>query len=75
MQRFDVVSKLCQINATTTPLAAGATFTVTNGDAFEEQPYGGLIVPAGADIQVRINSASANNLDVIAGYDLILIKN
>ena len=44
-------------------------------DAFEELPYAGLTVPAGSDIMVRISSASANNLDVIAGYDLILTKN
>jgi len=49
-------------------------FSATNADHFEEMPYGGLIVNAGADIQVRIGAASANNLDVIAGYDLVLIR-
>ena len=50
-------------------------FTVSNGDHFEERPYGGLTITELSDIQVRISSASTNNLDVIAGYDIILIKN
>lgn len=49
-------------------------FTAATADAFSEMPYGGLPVSAQSDIMVRISSASANNLDVIAGYDLILIK-
>lgn len=50
-------------------------FTSATADAFEELPYGGITVASQSDIQVRISSASANNLDVIAGYDIILIKN
>jgi hypothetical protein len=50
-------------------------FTSATADAFEELPYGGITVSSQSDIMVRISSASANNLDVIAGYDLILIKN
>jgi len=50
-------------------------FTAATADAFEETPYGGIAISAQSDIQVRISSASANNLDVIAGYDIILIKN
>jgi hypothetical protein len=50
-------------------------FTSATADAFEELPYGGIAVSAQSDIQVRISSSSANNLDVIAGYDIILIKN
>lgn len=50
-------------------------FTSATADAFEELPYGGIAISSQSDIMVRISSASANNLDVIAGYDLILIKN
>ena len=50
-------------------------FTAATADAFSEVPYGGLPVSALSDIMVRITSASANNLDVIAGYDLLIIKN
>lgn len=50
-------------------------FSATQGDNFEELPYGGLTIPAQADIIVQISSATANNLDVIAGYDLIVVKN
>lgn len=49
-------------------------FTVAQNDNFEERPYAGLTVNAGDDIMVRINSVSANNTDIIAGYDLLLIK-
>lgn len=50
-------------------------FTAGNSAPFEETPYGGISVEQQSDIQVRISAASANNLDVIAGYDIILIKN
>jgi hypothetical protein len=50
-------------------------FASANSDYFEESPYGGITINAGADIAVRITSASANNTDVIAGFDLILVAN
>lgn len=50
-------------------------FSASNADAFEEIPYGGLVIDAGSDIIIRITTASANNLDIIAGYDLVLVKN
>jgi len=50
-------------------------FTCGNSAPFEEMPYGGISISAQSDIQVRISAASANNLDVISGYDIILIKN
>lgn len=49
-------------------------FNVSTNDGFDETIYGGLVVHGGADIVVRITSASANNLSVIAGYDLIQMK-
>jgi hypothetical protein len=50
-------------------------FTVVNGDHFEEEPYGGLAAEEKSDIAMRISVASTNNLDIIGGYDLILVKN
>lgn len=50
-------------------------FTASNSVPFDERPWGGLRVTAGSDIQVRIAAASANNLDFISGYDIVLVKN
>lgn len=50
-------------------------FTAGSTAPLEESPYGGLAVSEGSDIMVRISSASANNLDVVAGYDLVLVTN
>lgn len=50
-------------------------FTITNTDSFEETPFGGLTVNEKSDIMVRILNVSANNTDIMAGYDIILIKN
>jgi hypothetical protein len=50
-------------------------FTITQNDAFNETIYGGLAIAAGSDIMIRISASSVNNLDVVSGYDLILIKN
>lgn len=49
-------------------------FTVAQQDHFEEYPYGGLVVPALSDIQVRLSNASANNLDIISGYDIVVMR-
>lgn len=40
---------------------------------FEESIYGGLELPPLTDIQVRILSASVNNMSVVAGYDIIIV--
>ncbi len=50
-------------------------FSASNDGYFEEQPYGGLIMSSGSDIIVRIVATTASNLDVIGGYDLILVRN
>ena len=50
-------------------------FTATNAVAFEEHPYGGLIIPALTDINMRITTVSNNNSDIVAGYDLLLVSN
>lgn len=49
-------------------------FTASNADGFEERPYAGLSIPAGSDIMVRILSTTANNTAVVAGYDIVLVK-
>lgn len=51
------------------PFACGAE------SPFEEVIYGGLELPALTDIHVRILSASANNMAVVAGYDIIVVPN
>ena len=50
-------------------------FSASNTSHFEELAYGGIAVGEKSDIQVRITSASTSNLDVIAGYDILLVKN
>lgn len=50
------------------------SFTAGSTDHFEEMPYGGLEFLAGSDIAVRIISASANNLEVTAGFDIEIVK-
>lgn len=50
-------------------------FSASDSQEFEERPYGGLTIAENSDITIRITSASANNLSVIGGYDITLIKN
>lgn len=50
-------------------------FSISNTKGYIEKPYGGLIFLAQSDITVRIDSASANNLIISAGFDLVLIPN
>lgn len=49
-------------------------FSAAIGAPFEERPYGGLTASAGSDITVRISATTAT-LDVIAGFDIVLVKN
>ena len=48
-------------------------FTATTAVHFEEAPYGGLVFAAGTDLTIRISFASANNLEVIGGFDLEIV--
>lgn len=48
-------------------------FAASTSAPFEEVIYGGIELPALTDIHVRILSASANNLSVVAGYDIIVV--
>lgn len=49
-------------------------FTAGVGFNFEERVYGGLRFNAMTDIIPRIFTCSANNTEVLAGYDLLLVK-
>lgn len=49
-------------------------FSAAQQDHFGEHLEGALVILPGSDVIVRITAASANNLDVVAGYDLILMK-
>lgn len=48
-------------------------FAASAQSPFEEIIYGGLELPALTDITVRILTASANNMAITAGYDLIVV--
>lgn len=42
---------------------------------FDDNIFGGLLVPEKSDISIRCTTVSANGLEVAAGYDLLLVKN
>jgi hypothetical protein len=48
-------------------------FSCSDSHSFEEMPYGGLVLPGMTDVSVRLTQVSANNLSVIAGFDIIII--
>lgn len=50
-------------------------FTIGINSPLQDAIYGGLSFAEKTDICLRITNASANNLDVTGGYDLILVKN
>ena len=49
-------------------------FTSALGASHRDEIYGGLVLPAGTDVIPRITVCSANNIAVIAGYDLVLVE-
>jgi len=49
-------------------------FSASQADGFLEYPYGGIAIAAGSDIIVRVTVSSANNITVIAGYDMLLVS-
>lgn len=50
-------------------------FTVTVGNVYVDEIYGGVVLEAGANVVVRMTSVSANNMTLTAGFDLLLIRN
>ena len=49
-------------------------FSVTGGNTFIETFKGGISYPAKTDMVMRMFSASANNLEVIGRFDLLLVE-
>lgn len=49
-------------------------FTAGVGSSFEERVYGGIRLDEMTDIIPRVFVCSANNTEVLAGYDLLLVK-
>lgn len=52
----------------------GYNFTASDAISHERLFYGGLVLPAKTDITVRVQTASANNLDIYTDFDLILLN-
>ncbi len=50
-------------------------FSVPASAPWVDNIYGGVVFTEKSDIVIRITASSANNVDVVAGYDLILVKN
>lgn len=48
-------------------------FSVGTGGVFEENVYGGLVLPALTDIHIRVLTASNNNMAVTGGFDIIVV--
>lgn len=50
-------------------------FSIGSESKLDDTIFGGLVFTEKTDIIIRITAASASNLDVVAGYDLILVEN
>lgn len=50
-------------------------FTITNNFRMYDDIYGGLAFPEKSDMIIRIDTVTANNTPISAGYDLVLVKN
>lgn len=50
-------------------------FTASNTSYYVEDIYGGLTIPEKSDVIMRVTSATANNLVVTGGYDLVVVDN
>jgi hypothetical protein len=48
-------------------------FVIGSNSPVKDEIYGGIRIPEKTDIILRLTSASANNLDVTGGYDLIIV--
>lgn len=47
-------------------------WSATGASPFFEEPYGGIQVPELTDIQVRISTATVNNMAITAAFDIII---
>lgn len=50
-------------------------FDVTGSDSYMEDFVGGIPYDEKTDVVMRIFSASANNLEVIGRFDMVVVKN
>lgn len=50
-------------------------FSVSSGSPWIDNIYGGLVLSEKSDVVVRITASSVNNVEVVSGYDLILVRN
>lgn len=50
-------------------------FSCSDSRSYEDIPYAGLAIPQMSDIALRCLTASANNLDIIAGFDIVVVQN
>lgn len=57
------------------PFRGRRPFIVTSNYRLEDKIYGGLVFTEKSDIVLRITAASANDISVNGGYDLLLVKN
>lgn len=57
------------------PFRARRAFTIGLSSPLRDDIYGGLAFSEKSDIILRITFANSNNLDITAGYDILLLKN
>lgn len=50
-------------------------FSLSQTDKFTENIYGGYVLPALTDVALRIFTVSANNTEVTAEFDMVLVNN
>ena len=50
-------------------------FTAANTAPYDQTIYGGVPIPAKADIVIRVEASTANNVAVVAGFDILLVDN
>lgn len=47
--------------------------TMTNTGELDDTMWGGIVFPEKTDLHIRITSASTSNLEVVGGYDLLIV--
>lgn len=50
-------------------------FSVSNAALWKDNIYGGIVFTEKSDLIIRINSSTANNTSIAAGYDMIQVDN
>lgn len=57
------------------PFRARRPFTIGVNSPLRDDVYGGLAFPEKSDLTLRVTLVTTNNIDIGAGYDLLLLKN